>query len=113
MNVLRHHSNWILVTEWNDASTKFIEHNPQCIDIAAIIGRKSLGLFRREVEWIAVISCYAGELGKAEIGKQWLPGLELSGGVPVEKNIARFNVAMYDAPLMGIVNGPAQAREKI
>ena len=113
MNVLRHHSNWILVTEWNDASTEFIEHDSQCIDIAAIIGRKSLGLFRRDVKWIAAISCYACKLGKAEIGKQWLPYLELIGVVPVEKNIARFNAAMYNALLMGIVNGPAQACEKI
>lgn len=113
MNVLRHHSNWILVTEWNDASTEFIEHDSQCIDIAAIIGRKSLGLFRRDVEWIATISCYTCELGEAEIGKGWLSCPELSGGVPVEKNIAWFNAAMYNSLLMGIVNSSAQACEKI
>lgn len=113
MNVLRHYCNWILVTEWNDASTEFIEYDSQCIDIAAIIGRKSLGLFRRDVEWTAAISCHTCKLGKAEIGKEWLSCLELSGIVPVEKDIARSNVAMYDTLLMGIVNGHAQGCEKV
>ena len=43
-------------------------------------------------------------LGEAEIGKGWLSCPELSGGVPVEKNIAWFNAAMYNSLLMGIVN---------
>jgi hypothetical protein len=112
MDVLSHHHNWILVMEWNNACAQFIEQDPQCIDIAAIAGGKSLGLFRRDIEWITILY-NASKLSKAEIGKQWLSYLELQSIVSVEKNIAWFNIAMDDAMLMGSVNRSTQACEKI
>ena len=112
MDVLSPHRDWILIIEWNSASTQFIEQDPQCVDIAAMISGKSLGLFRRDIEWITILY-NASKLSKAEIGKQWLSYLELQSIVSVEKNIAWFNIAMDDALLMGKVNRCTQTCEEI
>ena len=94
--------------EWRPACQERIQDRPQPVDVR---GRGDLllaigGLFRGHITGraddrsrLSQAGIRFGAFGQAEIGDVGL-------ACPIEQDVGRFQVAMQDAALVGVVNGP-------